>query len=337
MRKILLFFGFYLVIFNVTHGIFCKDFVAEWKKMQDVYMKLLQTFSPNRHDLQQKYVLPDWKKYQDTIAKIIMNGPNAEIVGRPSSQFLLSKSFLETMLRQQFLVTQQIELNYLNYFLSPKNKSLVSKFEDSSFGGISFDCSERKCSVNTLGQLFYFAKIIEQKDYESIGSIVEFGSGYGCLCRITKMLLPNTTYIMIDLPEFLAIQSFYLNMTLDNAEIIVHYTVPQSYKPGAIHLIPVFLLEDLDIRADVFISPFTLPECSSITQQLVIEKEFFNASLCYATGLIDKRGTADQYGVLSNYDMVARGIKKLYTHSYYKPFHEYYDGTISSYEIIGVK
>ena len=328
MRKIVLIFGFFLFIFSVTHGIFCKDLEVEWKKMQAVYINLSVSFSQDIHGLQQKYVFSEWKRYQETIGQVIM--------GKPNECILLSDTLLATMVRQGFSQSQQIELNYLDYFLSPKNKSLLSKFADLSFGGISLDCPERNYSVNTLGQLFYFAKIIEQKDYESIGSIVEFGSGYGCLCRIAKTLLPNTTYIMIDLPEFLAIQSFYLNMTLDNTEIIVHHTVPQSYKSGAIHLVPVFLLEDLNITADVFVSPFALSECSSAIQRLVIAKKFFNASLCYITGQINGGGTPELPGPFNDQTTIVEGIKNVYTYNYYHPFHGFSGGKNCNYEIVGI-
>ncbi|MDI1344707.1 MAG: hypothetical protein PSV22_11475 [Pseudolabrys sp.] len=43
-----------------------------------------------------------------------------------------------------------------------------------------------------------------------LGCIVEFGGGYGSMCRLTRNLGFRGTYIIFDLPHFSALQRFYL-------------------------------------------------------------------------------------------------------------------------------
>lgn len=305
------------------------DFDTQWCQMQKHYAALSATFQNNKRELQNYYVLPDWEKYQVALAH--------QIEGRPNPRFTRTQTFLETMVRQGMHDSQQTELNYLNYFLNDKNRNLISRFQDTNFGGIPFDCSQKQCSVNALGQLFYFAKIIHQKKYETIHSMLEFGGGFGTLCRISKQLLPDVTYAIIDLPEFLCIQYLYLSMTLENPDIIMHHSAPVSLTKGAIHLIPVYLLDDLDIHVDVFVSPFALSECPVSTQEAVCKKHFFNANLAYLTGQMNGWGTPENHGIFRNQSTVVHGIQNTYSHSFYHPFHEFYGGTVCSYEIIGEK
>lgn len=305
------------------------DFGSEWLNMQKKYHSILEKFSDTRVALQEKYVLKDWEKFQVALGNLINGSPNVN--------FLKHNFFLQTMLRQGITRVQQYELNYMNLFLNASNKKLVDSYKDTNFGGIPFDFRQRNCNVNTLGQLFYFSKVIEHYKYDTINTIVEFGGGYGCLCRIAKTLLPNATYVIIDLPEFIALQSFYLTMTLDGARIKVHLEVPHDLDSGYIHLIPVYLLDELELKTDVFISTFALSECPIYTHKSVVKKRFFDADLCYITGQINGWNPIGVEGPFKTEAAIVEGIRMLYKTSYFYPFHEDYDFKISSYELMGFK
>lgn len=47
--------------------------------------------------------------------------------------------------------------------------------------------------------------------FGALDTVVEFGGGYGNMCRLIRRLGFKGTYILFDLPEFLALQHFYLN------------------------------------------------------------------------------------------------------------------------------
>jgi len=70
----------------------------------------------------------------------------------------------------------------------------------------------RQSSGNRIHQAYHLA-LFEQETGLSVSRfplIVEFGGGYGSLCRLIHKLGFNGQYIIFDLPEFVALQKFYL-------------------------------------------------------------------------------------------------------------------------------
>lgn len=75
-----------------------------------------------------------------------------------------------------------------------------------------------------------------------------------------------------------------------------------SLRSGAINVVPVHLVESLDVRCDLFISTWALDESSLASQQLVASSKWFGATnLLLATARTppskgsDHLGTNDQY------------------------------------------
>lgn len=65
----------------------------------------------------------------------------------------------------------------------------------------------------------------------------------------------------------------------------MHARVLETFQEGAIHLIPIYLLPQLTLKADfLFISTFALSESSAYTQETVVAKKFFYAKYCYISG-----------------------------------------------------
>jgi hypothetical protein len=70
----------------------------------------------------------------------------------------------------------------------------------------------RRSSGNRIHQAYHLARF-EQETGLSVGKvplIAEFGGGYGSLCRLIHKLGFKGQYIIFDLPEFVALQKFYL-------------------------------------------------------------------------------------------------------------------------------
>lgn len=308
-----------LILFpTICHSV---DLPTAWQEMQSIYKKLTDI------PLDSRYILPIWQQFSRDLATLI-NGPI-------NNQFLMHPSICPPMLRMGFGNTTQFELNYLNNCLTTKNSALIANYYDVEVGGLRLDCPGKKWSSNSVGQLFYLGKIIEQIDYEKIETFVEFGGGYGCLARITKSLLPKTTYVIIDLPELLAIQYLYLRATLDGVAIVVQTDPKGHIQKAAINLIPVSILEGIDLKATVFTSNFALSESPEITQKLVIHKQFFSATVCYVNGQIESWGSNNSWRMPSHLEVI-NSLKNLYPHTYLQP-HHIFDGPVCSYEIIGVR
>jgi len=112
----------------------------------------------------------------------------------------------------------------------------------------------------------------------------------------------------------------------------MHSEAPTEYTPGAIHLLPVFLLDHLktEIKTDLFISTFAITETTEILQKTVINKNFFNASMCYIVGQL--QGNPIDYVHPS---VIHEGVRSRFNVTHCQPsFLLLID--IPAYEIIGV-
>ena len=70
----------------------------------------------------------------------------------------------------------------------------------------------RRSSGNRIHQAYHLARFQEETGLpvSRFPLIVEFGGGYGSLCRLVHKLGFKGQYIIFDLPEFVALQKFYL-------------------------------------------------------------------------------------------------------------------------------
>lgn len=292
-----------------------------WSDMQSIYDHMTNSFDNNICEFESLYIHKYWRNQKIELAKIIK--------GKKDEKFLLRTPIAGQMVRCGWGKTQEYEITYLLNCLSLKTQNLIKRFRDTTVGGSSINCKQFDCSTNALGQLFYIARILELKNSEEIKTIVEFGGGYGCLCRMSKMIIPNVTYIIFDLPEYLVLQSLFLKMTLPNVEIIVHEKDTKFIQEGAIHLIPIFYLNQSTIKADVFISAFALSEVPSTVQKMVIEKKFFDASLLYIVGQLN-----GWKNLFEHHSIIFEGVRNSYSFYCCQPFHNFSDD-VFSYEIYG--
>lgn len=296
------------------------DFENVWQNMQKAYHDFLIDFDAHDQNLAGAY----WMEQKNNFSRILL--------GDPDKNLWQNRAVFCNMIRSGFEKEQKFELCYLKSCLSDSVKQLVMSYKDTDFNGMPFNCQELSCSTNTLGHLFYAAKIMEKARSEAmkIETIVELGGGYGNLARILKSFNPEATIILIDLPEFLALQYLFLVSTMPSVKIIAHKSKIDSYEKGCIHLVPVSQLSSLDIQADVFISTFALSESPHVVQKLTVDQKFFNASLIYITGQLN--GWNKQLN-FEQHDFVINQVRKLYGTAQCNPFHIFNDG-FESYEIM---
>ena len=221
-------------------------------------------------------VHPVWQKTLSTLGELITNGI--------PDNFLQHQICKDMFVRTGWEKQQDIELNFIKS-CDHKILNLVTSLKESPIGGIKHDCKEMDISVNTLGMLWYYANI-SNKLISTPKTVVEFGGGFGSLARIFKLFnSPELTYVIIDLPEMLMLQYYYLAMNLGLKSVNLIRDESSKIVPGCINLVSVFQSEGINIKADLFISTFALSETSSFTQKLICEeKKFFNADYVYITG-----------------------------------------------------
>ncbi|MFA6006374.1 MAG: hypothetical protein WC764_01455 [Candidatus Paceibacterota bacterium] len=69
-------------------------------------------------------------------------------------------------------------------------------------------------SGNTVHHLYNLSQLLDRTDFNlaRCNSIIEFGGGYGNTCRILYRMGYTNRYVLYDLPEFSALQGFYLGV-----------------------------------------------------------------------------------------------------------------------------
>lgn len=138
--------------------------------------------------------------------------------------------------------------------------------------------------------LAYFSKATKKNIWES-KLIVEWGGGYGNMARIIRKLNPKITYVIIDLPELLALQYIYLS-SVESREC-VHVVAGDGsnhLELGKINLITQQLFLELlpSTECDGFISTWAISESPKAAQEFVYTNNFFGAKNILIGSLINK-------------------------------------------------
>ncbi len=241
------------------------------------YKTLLSVWPIHNIPQQQNvFVHPVWQKQLTALGELITQGL--------PENFLLHPICREMFVRIGWNKQQEHELSYIDQ-LSSKLRKKIYSLKESPIGSIPLDCKKLPLSVNTLGMIWYFARIHELLA-KSPATVIELGGGFGSLARVFKSLgNPALTYTIIDLPEMLALQYFYLSATLGRDAVEAHVKPDERVVPGKINLFPVYGIEALNLSADLFVSTFALSETPRFMQEHVCGiKNFFNAPFVYITG-----------------------------------------------------
>jgi hypothetical protein len=110
-----------------------------------------------------------------------------------------------------------------------------------------------------------------------IGSVVEFGGGYGNLARLFRNMGHRGGYAIVDLPVFSCIQYVYL-ATVFGADAVRIVTGPEEEAPvDAIRLVPLTGLGQVRLGADLFVSTWALSESPAAVYDFTAGREWFGA------------------------------------------------------------
>ena len=298
------------------------QFCHTWLSMQKKYSELSYDLDhKGLRDLEKTYYHPFWEGVKHDIKQLILGAPN---------QNFLCLSIIElTMLVTGWAKRQEYELTFLKQYPSKKVASLINSYRESQIGQREKECRELNCSANALHLLCYAAKILDL--HESPEVLMEFGGGYGCLAHIFKQLLPNCTLFLVDIPELLALQYLYLQYNFPQTTIILHSNVNKEFQQGAIHLIPVHILKDLNINADVFVSTFAISESPTSVQQIVCDKKFFGARTLYLAGQLNGWNH-----MFEDHSLLCKTAREVYSSSMCTPFYYTFDSNLESYELVAI-
>jgi len=132
---------------------------------------------------------PKWKGFLSQLSENIMNGDIDNFLNWPviaQTMFVGNAKYLD------------IERKYV------EEKHLLvndSKVGNPPTGG------------NIIHQTYHVARFMGEtgQDIKDFDYILEFGAGYGCMCRVIRELGFNGDYVIFDLPHFSALQRYYLD------------------------------------------------------------------------------------------------------------------------------
>ena len=139
-------------------------------------------------------------------------------------------------------------------------------------------------------------------------TVLEWGGGYGDMARLVRRMNPGMTYIIIDLPEMLALQYIYLASLESESSInLVNLREQLAIVPGKINLISAYTDISMlsKIKTDSFISTWALTESQRSIQQSVLEHDFFGAKYILIGSMINDNN------VLSNARFDELGIRRI--------------------------
>jgi hypothetical protein len=135
-------------------------------------------------------------------------------------------------------------------------------------------------SSNTVHQLYHLLRYEQEtgRRLQDADTIVEWGGGFGSLMRVIfRMHGGCPTCIIMDTPIFSAVQWLYLSAVLDEDRVVLHDSRPVGLVDGCINLVPIGLVSDLAVTADLFISNWALNESTQEAQDDVVSRRWFGA------------------------------------------------------------
>ncbi|MDP3043074.1 MAG: hypothetical protein Q8N21_01595 [bacterium] len=73
----------------------------------------------------------------------------------------------------------------------------------------------KKSNGNLIHTAYNLSRLVDyyRVDIKKTNKIIEFGAGYGCMAKLINNLGFNRKYVIFDIPEFLALQKYYLRST----------------------------------------------------------------------------------------------------------------------------
>jgi len=131
-------------------------------------------------------------------------------------------------------------------------------------GAQSFLTDGRHVSRSSIEFVWMLTRLLPYLENASVA--VEIGGGYGGLARLVKSVFPSIRYIILDLPEASAIQTYYLNRAMPESRFLyAREIIPELELPVEADfdfmLVPGSIAERLpDKSIDIFINTRSMME-----------------------------------------------------------------------------
>ncbi|MGE2836239.1 hypothetical protein [Mycobacterium sp. SMC-4] len=236
------------------------------------FEELAQDFSAQldhvRHCTTPRYVRADWAARNAELERGLLPVPPPDFLRHP-------------VIRFQMFVDEHLLPHELPYVLDHLDDvALLAEDAVGSPPTVPVPGTAVRTSSNTVHQLYHLLRYEKAtgRCIRDVGTVVEWGGGFGSLMRLLHRRHGNhPTCVVLDTPVFAALQWLYLSAVLGPAEVVLHCRGPVRPVPGRVNIVPIGLVESLDVTADLFISNWALNESTAAAQRDVAARDWFGA------------------------------------------------------------
>ncbi len=216
-----------------------------------------------------RFMVPMWEKFNKQL--------EAALLPTPPFDFLNDPIISGTM----FLNAGGTLLEHERRFVEDRipSEKLAGVLQEDYVGVPALHDARYVTSHNSIHHLYLLLRFFGSTATRpaGIGRVIEWGGGYGDLAKIFLRLREQpTTYILIDTPLMASLQWLYLSTVLGPES--VHVLTPGlGVIEGTVNVVPVGLVDSLELRPDLFISTWALSESSTAAQEYVAARNWFGA------------------------------------------------------------
>jgi len=195
--------------------------------MKKFVRKIIRNTKSYIFNLQQDLLYPNRENFAENLKNQIRNLEPINCEGKNEAEILWNK--FRNSLREEILTKKTQDflnfgvINYTmfhdakkkeyDYLVNNKNKKVWKKIlKEIPIGNAPPYKHDFFSSGNLIHTAYNLAQYMDGTgaNVNDFDKIIEFGGGYGCMCRIIKQLGFKGQYIIIDLPEFSHLQEYYL-------------------------------------------------------------------------------------------------------------------------------
>ncbi|MFI5360469.1 MAG: hypothetical protein ACHQ49_00755 [Elusimicrobiota bacterium] len=232
----------------------------------------------------ERYLALAWGSLSHALQRLLLPAPTFAFLQHPLFLFMMAGGDVPTELA-----------NVRNGPFSGKPELLM---EDAvgEVPGLVVSCLSSVNQLHHLSDLSWLCGTTRCR-LEKLGTIVEWGGGYGGMAKLLRRLRPGVTYVLIDIPLIGCIQWLYLASIFGAEAVHQIRSGSDVIRPGRINLLPLPFLElHGGLRADLFVSTFALDESSAFARDFVVSRRWFSARHLLLAG--DDR-LADAGGIMA--------------------------------------
>ena len=225
-------------------------------------------FQAVRESVDPRYVRGDWADRNAQLERDLLPAPPADFLRHPAIRF-------------QMFVDERVVAHELPFVRGRlRDDALLAEDPVGGPPTIAVPGAGVTTSSNTVHQLHHLLRYEQAtgRRLSDARTVVEWGGGFGSLMRLlVRMHTGRPTCVIVDLPVFTALQWLYLCAVLGEERVVLHHDAPVQPALGRVNLVPVGLVGDLDVDADLFVSNWALNESTPAAQDEVVRRGWFGA------------------------------------------------------------